>query len=154
DDFHDCMTSFLRGLKIDDKSEYTITYYRSQLTRFMHTLEDMRLKTNLKAITREIIEDEYVRYLSEERRLKHASIASALRALRAFFTWAKGRGIIVKSPMDNVTRGEPKPPTIDTFSGDQLRELFRQPDPRVFVGLRDVAIMSVFLDTGVRVREL
>lgn len=154
DDFNDCMSSFLRGLKIDDKSDYTIAYYRSQLTRFMHTLEDMRIKTNLRAITREIIEDEYIRYLAEERRLKHASIASALRALRAFFNWAKGRGIIDKSPMDNLVIGEPKPPTIETFSRDQLRDLFRQPDPKMFVGLRDLAIMSVLLDTGVRVREL
>src|SRR5690625_4830797 len=112
DDFYDCMLSFLRSLKIDDKSEYTITYYKTQLTRFMYTLEDMRIKTNLRAITREIIEDEYVRYLAEERRLKHASIASALRALRAFFNWAKGRGIIDKSPIDNVKIGEPKPPII------------------------------------------
>src|SRR5690625_6674563 len=44
DDFYDCMLSFLRGLKIDDKSEYTITYYKTQLTRFMYTLEDMRIK--------------------------------------------------------------------------------------------------------------
>src|SRR5690625_2204155 len=102
DDFYDCMSSFLRGLKIDDKSDYTIAYYRSQLTRFMHTLEDMRLKTNLRAITREIIEDEYVRYLAEERRLKHASIASALRALRAFFNWEKGRGMIDKRLMNDV----------------------------------------------------
>src|SRR5690625_1687603 len=112
DDFYDCMTSFLRVLKIEDKSEYTITYYRSQLSRFMHTLEDMRLKTNLRAITREIIEDEYVRYVVEETRLKHASIASALRALRAFFNWAKGRGIIDKSPMDAVKIGVPMPKTI------------------------------------------
>src|SRR5690625_4732654 len=63
DDFYDCMLSFLRGLKIDDKSEYTITYYQSQLSRFMYTLEDMRIKTNLRAITREINEDKYVRYV-------------------------------------------------------------------------------------------
>src|SRR5690625_4204089 len=102
DNVYDCMLSFLRGLKIYDNSEYTITYYKTQLTRLMYTLEDMRIKTNLRAITREIIEDEYVRYLAEERRLKHASIASALRALRAFFNWAKGRGIIDKRLMNDV----------------------------------------------------
>src|SRR5699024_12273918 len=49
-----------------ERSDYTIEYYRRELRKFMHTLEDMRLKTDLRAITGDLIEGEYIRYMSDE----------------------------------------------------------------------------------------
>src|SRR5699024_10991929 len=95
----------------------------------------------------------YVRYAYDELGLKHASVASTLRAVRAFMNWAKGK-YIEESPMDNIVIGTPKPPKIETFSREQLKAIMSQPDPQLFVGLRDLTIMTVLLETGVRVREL
>src|SRR5690625_7155987 len=58
------------------------------------------------------------------------------------------------SPMESVTIGDPKPPTIETFNRDQIRTLLSQPDPKLFVGSRDLTITILLLETGVRVREL
>src|SRR5699024_9585559 len=79
---------------------------------------------------------------------------ATLRALKAFLNWAKSRGIIEQNPMNDVTIGDPQARTIETFTRDQIRDLFSQPNPKLFVGLRDLTIMAVMLDTGVRVREL
>ena len=154
DDFAENMHAFLRDLKMRDRSPYTIKYYEVELLKFMHTIEDMRLNTRLRTITGDLIKDEYVRYMYEDRRVKHASVAASLRALRAFFNWAVNRGIIESSPMESVVIGDPKPPMIETFSRDQIRTLLSQPDPKLFVGLRDLTIMILLLETGVRVREL
>src|SRR5690606_34353675 len=40
------------------------------------------------------------------------------------------------------------------FSREQIYDLLSQPDPKLFVGLRDLAIVVLMLDTGIRVREL
>src|SRR5690625_142624 len=135
DDFAENMHAFLRDLKMRDRSPYTIKYYEVELSKFMHTIEDMRLNTRLRTITDALIRDEYVRNMYEERRVKHASVAASLRALRAFFNWAVNRGVIEYSPMDNVTIGDRKTPTIEMFSRDQFRTLFSQPDCKQFVGV-------------------
>src|SRR5690625_5591901 len=103
-----------------DRSPYTIKYYELELSNFMHTIEDMRLNTRLRTITGDLIRDEYVRYMYEDRRVKHASVAAALRALRAVFNWAVGRGIIESSPMESVVIGDPNPPMIERLTRDQL----------------------------------
>src|SRR5690625_2084052 len=154
DDFSDCMSAFLADLNMRDRSEYTIEYYRQELTKFMHTLEDRRIKTRLRAITADIIKDEYIYIRREQDGVKTASIAAGLRALRAFLNWAVRQRIIDKNPMDVVVIGEPRPPRIETFSRDQIRHILSQPDPQLFVGLRDLTIMIVLLETGIRVREL
>src|SRR5690625_7505003 len=77
-----------------------------------------------------------------------------MRELKAFRNWAVGQGVIEKNPMNEITIGTPKAPMIETFTRDQIRDLFSQPNPKLFVGLRDLTIMTIMLDTGVRVREL
>ena len=154
DDFAENVDVFLNDLKFRNRSQYTIEFYRRELRKFMHTLEDMRFRTNLRAITADLIKDEYVRYMYDEKGVKHATIACSLRALKAFLNWATERGIIEANPMNKIKIGEPKPPTIETFTRDQIRDLLSQPNPKLFVGLRDLTIMIIMLETGVRVREL
>ena len=153
DDFVENMNAFLRHLTNLGRSEYTIEYYRRELRKFMHTLEEQRFKTRLRAITSDSIDVGYVRYMYEEKGVKHATVAATLRAVKAFLNWATGK-VIEVNPMNEIVIGDPKPPTIETFSRDQIRDILSQPDPKLFAGLRDLTIMIFLLDTGVRVREL
>jgi len=154
DDFLENLNAFLSDLKFRGRSEYTLEYYRRELRKFMYTLEEQRLNTRLRAITGDLIRDEYVRYMYEERGVKHATVAASLRALKAFFNWSIQRGVVNHNPMEDITIGEPKAPTIETFTRDQIRDILSQPDLKLFVGLRDFTIMILLLETGVRVREL
>src|SRR5690625_4582788 len=154
DDFSENLNAFLTDLKHRNRSEYTVEYYRRELRNFMHALEGQRIRTRLRSITSDLITDGYVRYRYEVDGVEHATIAATLRALRAFLNWAVGKGIIEENPMSKVKIGEPKPPRIETFSRDQIRDILSQPDPKLFVGLRDLTIMALMIDTGVRVREL
>lgn len=154
DDFSENLNAFLTDLKHRNRSEYTVEYYRRELRNFMHALEGQRIRTRLRSITSDLITDGYVRYRYEVDGVEHATIAATLRALRAFLNWAVRKGIIEENPMGKVKIGEPRPPRIETFSRDQIRDILSQPDPKLFVGLRDLAFMTLMLDTGVRVREL
>lgn len=154
DDFSENLNAFLIDLKFRNRSEYTIDYYRRELRKFMYTLEEQRFKTRLRRLDSTIIKDGYIRYMYEEKGVEHATIAATMRALKAFLNWAVGQGVIEKNPMNEITIGTPKAPVIETFTRDQIRVLFSQPNPKLFVGLRDLTIMTIMLDTGVRVREL
>lgn len=154
DDFEENIEAFLRSQKAKNLSKYTIKYYRDSLYSFMRTLEGQGATTRLRRVTGDMIEGLYVSYLLDVKRLKYTSIASGLRALRAFFNWAKGRGIIEESPMKYVKISKPNSRELETFSREQIRELLQQPDLETFVGFRDYVIMIVLLETGIRLREL
>jgi len=154
DDFEENVESFIRTQKSKNLSNFTIKYYRNTLYSFMSILEKQGATTRLRRITGDMIEDLYVSYLLDVKRLKYTSIASGLRSLRAFFNWAKGRGIIEESPMKYVKISKPDSRELETFSREQIRELLQQPDLETFVGFRDYVIMIVLLETGIRLREL
>lgn len=154
DDFDDCVERFIEHLRMKNRSEYTVDYYRRELRKFMRTLESMRLNTRLNRITGEIIASEYIRYMREAKGVRHATIAATMRALRAFFNWALSQRIIKENPMREIEIGNVKHRTVETFTRQQIRDILDQPDRQLFVGLRDYTIMVTLLETGVRVREL
>ena len=154
DDFDECVTSFLAYLRTKNRSEFTIEYYKRELHKFMITLEKLGHTTRLRRLTDDLITSEYVRYMSDVKGVKHATVASTLRALKAFLNWAVTKNIIEANPMNNVDIGTVKHRTIETFSREQIRDILAQPDRKLFVGLRDYTIMVLLLETGIRVREL
>src|SRR5699024_11458526 len=88
-DFDENVSYFLSHLKMKGRSVYTILYYKRELRKFMVTLEEGGVATRLRRLTSDIIMDEYVMYVSEEKGARHASIAATLRAVKAFLNWAK-----------------------------------------------------------------
>lgn len=154
DDFMSNMDAFVRKLQAENKSKYTVTYYRRELNKFMRTLESQGVTTRLRRLTAGIITDYYINYSLNVKCVSYATVSAGLRALRTFLNWAASSGIIDKSPMGNIKIAAPKTADIETFSREQLRELFRQPDLETFVGFRDYAIMVLLLETGIRLREL
>src|SRR5699024_6462900 len=88
DDFVECLSAFIADLKMKQRSEHTIVYYEDKLRLFRRVLEGQRFKTRLRAITGDIITDGYIRHRYDVDGVKHASIASDLRAVRAFLNWA------------------------------------------------------------------
>jgi len=154
DDFEDNLTAFIRSRRAANRSDETIRYYREQLGSFMRTLEKQGVATRLQRLTSDIITEHFIEYSLEVRRVKYSTVATCLRAVRAFLNWAEDRGVIEESPMKGITISAPKVSEVETFTRDQFNEILRQPNLETFVGLRDYVIMVVLLETGIRVREL
>lgn len=154
DDFEDNVLAFLRSRRAANRSDETITYYREELTAFRNALEVQNVSTRLQRITGDIITENFIEYSLDVRKVTYTTVATRLRAVRAFFNWAVTRGVIEYSPMRDIVISNAKTPDIETFSREQFREILRQPNLETFVGLRDYTMMIVMLETGVRVREL
>ena len=154
DDFDDNVKAFIRSRRAANRSPETIRYYREQLKVFRDLLEKQGVSTRLERITSDIIIEYYIEHSLDVKRVTYTTVATGLRAIRAFFNWAVEQGVIAESPMRGVVISNPKTPDIATFSREQIRDILHQPDLETFVGLRDYTIMVVLLETGVRVREL
>ncbi|MFD0588680.1 tyrosine-type recombinase/integrase [Paenibacillus sp. GCM10027627] len=153
DDFESAMHLFLRDCKIRNISAHTITFYRTELIKFMRLLESQDIPTAPEKITSEIIKENIILRMMELGR-KETTINCTLRAVRTLFNFLVKESYILRSPMRDMTLVKQKRTIIQTFSRDQMRALLRQPDPYTFVGVRDATFLMLLIETGVRVREL
>ena len=102
-------------------------------------------------ITREHIE-EFITYLLS--RYRPATAANRYRAIGTFFRWLVEEGEIPASPMAKM-----RPPTVPeeppaVLSEAQLSRLLKTCDGTEFTDRRDLAIILLLLDTGMRLGEL
>src|SRR5690625_7669572 len=81
DDFSENLNAFLSDLKFRNRSEYTIDYYRRELRKLMHTLEDQRFKTRLRRLDSTAVKEGYIRYMYADKVVEHDSIAASDRAV-------------------------------------------------------------------------
>ena len=82
------------------------------------------------------------------------SISTYLRAIRAFWTWLESGKIVATNPFPRVKFPRPPLKVVPTFGEEQLRSLFATLDRTSMLGIRDWAMLLLFLDTGIRVSEL
>ncbi len=154
EDFETSLHLFLRDCKIRNLSESSLKYYRNELISFRGLLEEQDLPTHPSKITLKTIKENVIYYMMETLNRKESSINTRLRAIRAFFNFLYKEGMIAENPVKDLALIKQKKEVIETFSREQLRDVFRQPSQATFTGFRDYTIMLLMIETGVRAREL
>jgi len=143
--------SFRRTLLAENKSARTVQTYGEALDLFSRFLRDKGMPTGVANIRREHVEAFIADLLQ---RLKPATASNRYRALQVFFKWLVEEGEIRASPMANM-----KPPHVPeepppVLTEDQLRCLIKACESRDFHARRDMAVIRLFVDTGMRLSEL
>ena len=158
------LRNLIQGFKLscqtECKSPKTTEWYTSFLDRFHNFLERNNCPTDVSYLNRSHIRD-FIRYLQVEARVPHtgtplspATIQGYIRTLKAFFSWATREEYIRSNPMAVIQM--PKSPTkiISTFTDEQLAKLTDACLRSNINGHRDLTILLLFLDSGLRVSEL
>jgi integrase/recombinase XerD len=156
--------NLIQGFKLscqtEGKSQKTIEWYTSFLLRFLRFLEQSELPTQLDKIEKTHIR-QFILYLQQEDRTPHtnkplagATVQDYVRSLKVFFAWL----VREEYTTDNITSGIPIPKAeskvINTFTNDDIGKLIRicyRSNGNVH---RNLSIIMLMLDTGVRVSEL
>jgi integrase/recombinase XerD len=152
-DFDIAVSLFLKDCRIRNLSDSTLTYYKNELTGFRKLLEKQNLSTNPNLITEDIIKENVILKMMEEGR-KESAINTRLRAIRAFMNWLYKQGHIIHNPVENLKLIRQKREVVQTFTREQIRSLLAQPDLTTFTGQRDLTMMMLLFETGLRVSEL
>lgn len=92
--------------------------------------------------------------MPQRRGLSGSTVNGYLRAIRAFWSWLVREEFIAASPFNRVR--VPKPPTkvIATFSEKQLKAILKTINTSTAAGFRDLTMILMLLDTGLRASEL
>ena len=135
--------------KMAEQKRKTFLGYRTELLRLSRFLgED--------ATVGDLDESAGHRYLSylKEQSLSENSIATAFRCLKAFTRWLAKKGWTERDRFEDVKRPQFIRPKFDTLSLEEKQAIVGAYNPDTFLGARNLAILCLFLDTGIRLEEL
>jgi len=143
--------SWRRHLRAADLADQTLASYTAAAGQFQAFLTDHGMPTTVDAIHREhvaaFIEDCLGRH-------RPATAASRYRSLQQLFKWLVDEGEIAASPMARMRPPKVPDQPIPVLSDDELRRLVKACEGRDLEARRDLAILTVFIDTGARLSEV
>jgi len=90
----------------------------------------------------------------QQNKLSGHTVNCYLRSIRAFWSWLVSEGIVETNPFTKIRIPKPPKKIITTFSKLQLQTLIGVINTSTPEGYRDMAVIMVLLDTGLRVSEL
>jgi site-specific recombinase XerD len=159
DDYDSLALSFKRSLLAANLSQNSIICYLDAVNFLGDFLVSQGMPLSPAAIHREHIEAFLTHLMTEpnSRTGKPASPATAAtryRALRVFFNWLLDMGEITRHPMERMKspRLPQKPPPL--LTEDQLRKLIKACEGKEFDERRDMALLRLLIDTGMRRTEI
>jgi integrase/recombinase XerC len=96
----------------------------------------------------------YLAHLTTERRLARTSVARKIASVRALFRYLIRRGVVARSPAQNVVTPRKQTPLPKFLGEDAVAALLSAPDASEPAGLRDRAILEALYASGMRASEL
>ena len=143
--------SFRRHLLSTNRSARTVQTYLCALEGLITYLESEDLPTEVRSIRRAHLEGFVADRLT---RVKAATVSVQFRALQQFWRWAVSEDEVASSPIERLRAPivPEEPPAI--LRDDQIRSLLRACEGNGFLARRDLAIVRLLLDTGMRRAEL
>lgn len=139
--------SFARTQRAEGKAPRTIRTYAAAIATLRASTGDV----DVSSLTRRVVSD-YV--LDRSERVAPATISIEFRALRVFFGWCVLEEEITVSPMAKLR--QPRVPVlpVPTFSDAELAKLYAACEGRSYRDRRDMAMLRLLSDAGVRLGEL
>jgi len=158
--------SYLQCLSTEGKSPRTIEFYSGNLKRFMRYLRDhgltdlvnhiglMEARSFIGYLQTETCRWENHPNMKKEQRLSPYSVHGYVRSIKAFWGWLHTEGYINNNVMTGLKTPKVPKKIIPTFTTEQIQKMIAVIDRSTPLGFRDFIIVSILLDTGIRLSEL
>lgn len=149
--YDDAVNYFFRNMEERGLAEETKHFYKDKLSAFRKFLVQIK-----KVQTLELLTSEEIKYYIESKYSKNKinTFNCHARALRAFFNYLERDGYLIANPARNIKPKKVKKEKIDYFTIDQVRKMITSFDLRYKSELRNLLMVMILLDTGVRNSEL
>ncbi len=143
---------FAQPNKAEGKSPKTIAWYSEMLTDFTRFVESAGYRSILSNFDVETVREFVVS--EQERGLSPYTVQGKVRALKAFSSWLFREGYTSDNLLSNFKL--PKVPVnlIEPLSSGEIDQLVGYHNLLTAIGCRDIAILVLMLDTGIRLSEL
>lgn len=145
------VASFERTLRADNKSARTIETYLESVRTFAAFLLAHGYTTEIAKLQRRHVEDFMVELLS---RWKPSTAHNRFRGLQAWFKWLLIEEEIPTNPMAKMKPPHLPDPYTPVLPDHAIRDILKVCEGRDFEHRRDMAIIRLLLDSGMRRQEI
>lgn len=170
--FHDLVEGFLFSLKAEGKGNATIDYYSYLLHPLLSYASEQGWPDNIASLDANRLREFLTWTATRTFELKVANNGGKVvrkarpstawpyyRALRRLFNWAVGEGYLESSPLATIHFKPPPEPPIEGYTIDELKRLLAVCDLDIktgarFIGIRNKAMLLLFIDSGLRRAEM
>jgi site-specific recombinase XerD len=146
-------TSFERSMRADDASRFTLSAYGDAADLFYGFLRERNWPTDPAHLEKRHVED-FLIWLRVERQAKPATVRARFSTLRRFFNWCIEEGEIEHSPMARMHGPKVEEPPPPVLSEDEQQRLLAACKGNEFEDRRDMALLRLMLDAGIRRGEV
>src|SRR5919201_1442992 len=143
------LATFLNALAGKNRSSATVRAYQTDISQFIAFLHANNVSIQTPADVEKIDVVEYLSALAK-RDLTGIARARKLSALREYFRFLEGIGVITKSPTTGIETPKREKNTRQFLRADEYTKMLSLAGAHP----RDYAVLQVFLQTGIRVSEL
>lgn len=140
----EAFTQFINWKKANNLSEQTILDYTTHVNLFFKRFPDATQSY-------EQLEISVYAHLGQDN-IKPATYNNRLVYLRTFFKWCKEHGVLSDNPLDAFKKRKDEGRVVH-IDESVLTDLIQLPDKSTYAGLRDYALLLIFLDSGIRPKE-
>ncbi len=150
-DLSSLIPSFQRSLRAANKSPKTVATYSEAAEQLLAFLRASGMPTVATKISREHVEAFIERLVQTK---APATANNRYRALTALFNFLIDFGEITVSPMAKMKPPQVPDVPVPVITDDDLRRLLAACEGKRFEDRRDMAVIRLFLDSGMRLSEL
>ncbi|MEX5721877.1 tyrosine-type recombinase/integrase [Geodermatophilus maliterrae] len=151
DDLSALLPDWRTHLRARNVAPSTIASYLRVGENLLAWLTEAGMPTTASGVAREHLEG-FLAALTE--RVSPATVAKHYRSMQQLFRWLVEDGEITRSPMERMRPPAVPEQPVDIFSDDELRALLGTCRGNTFENRRDMAILRMLIDTGMRAGEL
>lgn len=137
--------------KVENLKKNSLDAYSRDISLLMRFCEEQDIN-DWESITPGIIHD-YVQMLQQNEK-SNATINRHLASQRRFFRYLVQEGVITTAPEQHMERPKVERKQIEVLSKDQIEQLFLKIDRRSVAGLRDLIMLRLLYESGIKVSEL
>jgi site-specific recombinase XerD len=156
-DIQTALLSFINDGLIAGKTQSTLKGYQYTINYFIKYITGVFVPQQLTSINKDVLTDYFI-YLIKIRKWNKYSQWTMYRNLNAFFNWCERKTIIQKNPLLEITKPKMPQQLPKSLSEKEVRLLLytvaHLSTPYPFYRVRNKAVITTFLFTGIRKNEL
>ncbi|MFC2021597.1 tyrosine-type recombinase/integrase [Chloroflexota bacterium] len=141
----------------DGKSPSTLRWYDQTLNMFLGWLIETGRPVTLASFDEHVVR-EFILYIQERcvngHKMRVYSVNNRVRASRAFFNWLYRKGYTKTHLLQDVRPPRLPQLIVDTLSDEEIASIIASLNPSTMTGSRNIAIIAMLLDSGLRLSEL
>ncbi|GIO39626.1 site-specific tyrosine recombinase XerD [Paenibacillus antibioticophila] len=151
--FDELLQSFILDCKAKNLSPLTIRFYQDSVRQMKEAFREQQVPLDMYTIAVRDIKNHFIAYLFDKGKSDN-TVNGRIKAVKQFLRYLFEEGWLTRNISEELHVVKAEKLMLQTFTKEQVVSLLEQPDRKTFTGYRDFTMMTVLLETGMRISEL